>query len=75
MNVIFIEPSFPGYQKQFVRGLPQAGATVIGIGERPRDWLDDDAQSGSPTMSRCFRSWMSLPCESAVRPVPSGSTA
>ena len=42
MNVIFIEPSFPPYQKQFVRGLAEAGATVIGIGERPRDWLDDD---------------------------------
>ena len=42
MNVIFIEPSFPGYQKQFVRGLAEAGANVIGIGERPKDWLDDD---------------------------------
>ena len=42
MNVIFIEPSFPLYQKQFVRGLTEAGATVVGIGERPRDWLDSD---------------------------------
>jgi hypothetical protein len=42
VNVIFIEPSFPGYQKQFVRGLAEAGANVIGIGERPKDWLDDD---------------------------------
>ena len=42
MNVILIEPSFPQYQKQFARGLAEAGATVIGIGERPRDWLDDD---------------------------------
>jgi hypothetical protein len=45
VNVIFIEPSFPGYQKQFVRGLAEAGATVIGIGERPKDWLDDDIKS------------------------------
>ena len=42
MNVIFIEPSFPLYQKQFARGLTEAGATVVGVGERPRDWLDGD---------------------------------
>lgn len=42
MNVIFIEPSFPLYQKHFVRGLAEAGATVIGIGERPPDWLDSE---------------------------------
>lgn len=42
MNVIFIEPSFPTYQKQFVRGLAEAGATVVGIGERPADWLDGE---------------------------------
>ena len=42
MNVIFLEPSFPDNQKQFVRALHEAGATVIGIGERPEDWLDDD---------------------------------
>lgn len=42
MNVIFIEPSFPTYQKQFVRGLAEAGASVIGIGERPKDWLEND---------------------------------
>jgi hypothetical protein len=42
VNVIFIEPSFPLYQKQFARGLTEAGATVVGVGERPRDWLDSD---------------------------------
>jgi hypothetical protein len=42
VNVIFIEPSFPLYQKQFARGLTEAGATVVGVGERPRDWLDGD---------------------------------
>ncbi len=44
MNVIFIEPSFPSYQKKFVRGLAEAGANVIGIGERPKDWLDEDVR-------------------------------
>ncbi len=35
MNVIFIEPSFPYNQREFVRALHAAGANVIGIGERP----------------------------------------
>ena len=42
MNVVFLEPSFPDNQKQFVRALSEVGATVIGIGERPKDWLDGD---------------------------------
>ena len=42
MNVIFIEPSFPANQREFVRALFQAGARVIGIGERPKEALDDD---------------------------------
>jgi carbamoylphosphate synthase large subunit len=42
MNIIFIEPSFPYNQREFVRGLHQAGATVIGIGERPQEHLADD---------------------------------
>lgn len=41
MNIIFIEPSFPYNQREFVRGLHAAGANVIGIGERPRSHLDD----------------------------------
>ncbi len=42
MNVIFIEPSFPYNQREFVRALDAAGANVIGIGERPRDSLSDE---------------------------------
>ncbi|MDQ6856298.1 MAG: ATP-grasp domain-containing protein [Candidatus Dormibacteraeota bacterium] len=42
MNVIFVEPAFPPNQREFVRGLAEAGATVIGIGERPLDQLDPD---------------------------------
>jgi len=52
MNVIFIEPSFPHNQREFVRALHAAGAHVIGIGERPvgqlsgelKDWLGDYVQ-------------------------------
>jgi carbamoylphosphate synthase large subunit len=45
VNVIFLEPSFPDNQRQFVRALHDVGATVIGVGERPKDWLDDDVRS------------------------------
>ncbi|HEX5765401.1 MAG TPA: ATP-grasp domain-containing protein [Woeseiaceae bacterium] len=52
MNVIFIEPSFPYNQREFVRALNATGANVIGIGERPaeslgaemRGWLGDYLQ-------------------------------
>jgi formate-dependent phosphoribosylglycinamide formyltransferase (GAR transformylase) len=42
VNIIFIEPAFPPNQREFVRGLAEVGATVIGIGERPVDYLDQD---------------------------------
>jgi carbamoylphosphate synthase large subunit len=42
MNVVFVEPAFPANQRQFVRALADVGATVIGVGERPADWLDDE---------------------------------
>ena len=44
VHVVFVEPSFPDNQKQFVRGLHAVGATVVGVGERPKDWLDDDVK-------------------------------
>lgn len=42
MNIIFIEPSFPYNQREFVRALHAAGANVIGIGERPESHLSDE---------------------------------
>lgn len=42
MHAVFIEPSFPANQKQFVRALHEAGAKVTGIGERPKETLDAD---------------------------------
>jgi carbamoylphosphate synthase large subunit len=44
MNIIFVEPSFPGNQREFVRALHAAGARVIGIGERPEDHLDHEVR-------------------------------
>ena len=45
MNVIFIEPSFPNNQREFVRALHAAGANVFGIGERPLDYMSDELKS------------------------------
>lgn len=45
MNVIFIEPAFPANQREFARALHQAGANVIGIGERPEQYLDGELKS------------------------------
>ncbi len=45
MNVIFVEPCFPSNQREFVRGLHAIGATVIGISEKPREWLDPQMKS------------------------------
>ena len=42
MNVIFLEPGFPANQREFVRALHSVGAHVIGVGDRPYEWLDDE---------------------------------
>ncbi len=42
VDVIFIEPSFPPNQREFARALQAVGARVIGIGERPKAYLDDE---------------------------------
>jgi formate-dependent phosphoribosylglycinamide formyltransferase (GAR transformylase) len=41
IDVIFVEPCFPANQREFVRALHNAGARVTGIGERPKEALDD----------------------------------
>jgi formate-dependent phosphoribosylglycinamide formyltransferase (GAR transformylase) len=45
VNVVFVEPFFPRNQREFVRGLASVGATVVGIGERPTETLDDELKS------------------------------
>ena len=44
MHVIFVEPCFPYNQRQFVRGLREAGAVVTGIGEVPPSHLPDEVK-------------------------------
>ena len=45
MNIVFVEPHFPKNQREFVRALHEAGAFVIGIGETPAEYLDDELRS------------------------------
>ena len=42
VRVVFVEPSFPRNQREFVRALASVGAEVIGIGESPQEALDDE---------------------------------
>lgn len=48
MNVVLVEPAFPPTQRHFVRALAEVGATVVGVGERPAEWLDDELRSWMP---------------------------
>jgi carbamoylphosphate synthase large subunit len=41
-DVVFLEPCFPANQREFVRALHAVGARVTGIGERPKEALDDE---------------------------------
>ena len=42
MHVVFIEPRFPGNQKQFIRALAEIGVRISAIGEGSKDSLDRD---------------------------------
>lgn len=44
MHVLFVEPSFPGNQIEFVRALSEVGAAVTGIGELPAEHLPDSVR-------------------------------
>ncbi|WP_109472677.1 ATP-grasp domain-containing protein [Ornithinimicrobium cavernae] len=45
MNIVFVEPHFPRNQREFVRALAEAGANVLGVGETPAEYLDDELKS------------------------------
>jgi hypothetical protein len=42
IDVVFLEPCFPANQREFVRGLHAVGARITGIGERPKEALDEE---------------------------------
>ena len=44
MNILFLSPGFPTEMTDFVRGLAQAGATVIGLGDQPEFNLPEKAR-------------------------------
>ncbi len=45
MNIIFVEPTFPGNQRRFALALASVGANVIGLGEGEEWGLDDELRS------------------------------
>lgn len=45
MHVVFIEPAFPRNQREFVRGLKQAGCAVTAVGEAPQEALEPELAS------------------------------
>lgn len=45
MNIVFVEPRFPDYQRRFARALRQAGAYVMVVSEYDYDSYDPELQS------------------------------
>ncbi|WP_419941949.1 ATP-grasp domain-containing protein [Candidatus Palauibacter sp.] len=62
MHVVFVEPRFPGNQKDFVRGLHEVGAEVSAVGEAPLDALGPDL----PRWLTCYEQVRSVCDESAL---------
>jgi formate-dependent phosphoribosylglycinamide formyltransferase (GAR transformylase) len=46
MHVVFVEPSFPKNQREFLRGLLSTGARVSAISERPPEALPSELREG-----------------------------
>ena len=44
MNVLFLSPGFPTEMTDFVRGLSEVGAAVIGLGDQPEHSVPDKAR-------------------------------
>ncbi len=52
MNVLFLSPGYPPEMPKFVRGLAQAGATVIGMGDQPDSNLPAEARESLAAYAR-----------------------
>src|SRR5262249_41354277 len=46
MHVVLVEPAFPDYQRQFLRGLLATGTPVSAISERPAAALPNELRRG-----------------------------
>ncbi len=44
MNLLLLSPGYPAEMPKFLRGLSEAGATVIGLGDQPLGGLTDDVR-------------------------------
>ena len=45
MNVLFLSPGFPTEMSDFVRGLAEVGARVIGLGDQPEHAVPEKARN------------------------------
>src|SRR6266567_4461706 len=52
VNVVFLSPHFPPNWWHFCRGLRQAGATVLGLGDAPYEWLSPELRE---TLTEYFK--------------------
>jgi hypothetical protein len=52
VNVVFLSPHFPPNWWHFCRGLRQAGATVLGLGDAPYEWLSPELRD---TLTEYFK--------------------
>ena len=54
MNVVFLSPNYPPEMQQFVRGLAEVGATVLGVGDSP-------VQGLAPIVSKSLTDYLQVP--------------
>ena len=57
MNVLVIQPGFPAEIPYFVRGLAEAGAKVLGLGDQPETMLPDVARESLHAYLRVTDLW------------------
>ena len=54
MNVLMLSPGYPADMPEFTRGLAEAGARVVGVGDTPPDALP-------PLVRRCLADYLAVP--------------
>ena len=67
MNVLFFSPGFPAEMPYFTRGLAEAGARVVGIGDQPRTQLPEEANAHLADYVRVPSLWSEEKLTEAVR--------
>ncbi len=70
MNILIIQPGFPAEIPYFVRGLAQAGARVLGVGDQPRGSLPAVAQEGLSAYLHVSNLWNARALVAALRAWP-----